>query len=219
MLKEDWGLIPYSEAWGRQRQVFDEMIAAKREGRHVAGRLIFCQHPHVYTLGKHGKEGNLLVSEELLRQSGVELFRIDRGGDITYHGPGQIVCYPIVDLETLHLGVKQYVWCLEEAVIDVCGAYGIAAGRVEGATGVWLDVGTVRERKICAIGIRASHFVTMHGLAFNVNTDLTYFQRINPCGFINKGVTSLSKELGHAVDIKEAEEALSKSLASRLSLT
>lgn len=204
-----WGMVPYKEAWERQTQLFNQVIEQKLKGEtYSAPTIIFCQHPHVYTLGKNGKRANLLVSEQQLLNSGAELFRIDRGGDITYHGPGQLVCYPILDLEALNLGVKQYVHCLEQAVIDVCRVYDVEAGRAEGATGVWLDVGTQRQRKICAIGIRASHFVTMHGLALNVNTDLRRFQLINPCGFTDKAVTSLSNELHLPIDIEQVEHRL-----------
>ena len=153
----------------------------------------FVEHPHVYTLGKSGKDANMLLGEAQLQAIGANALSYRQGGDITYHGPGQLVCYPILNLEDYHLGLKEYIHVLEEAVIQVCASYGIEAGRVKGATGVWLAIGTPRERKICAMGVRSSHFVTMHGLALNVNTDLRYFGYINPCGFINKGVTSLQR--------------------------
>ena len=157
-------------------------------------------------------------SEEQLKQIGAELFHIDRGGDITYHGPGQLVCYPILNLEDFRLGLKDYIHALEEAVIRVCASYGIESGRVAGATGVWLDTGTKNERKICAIGVRSSHFITMHGLALNVNTDLRYFSYIHPCGFINKGVTSISRELGHEVAMDEVRERLQNELHTCLNV-
>ena len=153
---ENWGVISYPEAWQRQTELFDELVNAKQEGRPYVNRIVFCQHPHVYTLGRHGKAANMLLSEEQLEHIGASLFHIDRGGDITYHGPGQLVCYPILNLEDFHLGLKEYLHLLEEAVIRVCASYGIEAGRVDGATGVWLETGTPRERKICAMGVRLS---------------------------------------------------------------
>lgn len=213
---ENWGIVPYAEAWNRQEQLFNELIEAKKDGQPYVNRIIFVQHPHVYTLGKSGKETNMLLNEKQLELLGAQLFHIDRGGDITYHGPEQLVCYPILNLEDYNLGLKSYIHLLEEAVIDVCKDYGIKAGRVEGATGVWLAIGTPAERKICAIGVRSSHFVTMHGLALNVNTDLRYFGYINPCGFINKGVTSIEKEVGHKVPFEEVVRKLEKAVLSLL---
>ena len=213
---ENWGIVPYAEAWNRQELLFDELIQAKKDGQPYVNRIIFVQHPHVYTLGKSGKEANMLLNEKQLELLGAQLFHIDRGGDITYHGPEQLVCYPILNLEDYNLGLKSYIHLLEEAVIDVCKDYGIEAGRVEGATGVWLAIGTPVERKICAIGVRSSHFVTMHGLALNVNTDLRYFGYINPCGFINKGVTSIEKEVGHKVPFEEVVRKLEKAVLSLL---
>lgn len=213
---ENWGIVPYEEAWNRQELLFDELIQAKKNGQPYVNRIIFVQHPHVYTLGKSGKEANMLLNEKQLELLGAQLFHIDRGGDITYHGPEQLVCYPILNLEDYNLGLKSYIHLLEEAVIDVCKDYGIEAGRVEGATGVWLAIGTPAERKICAIGVRSSHFVTMHGLALNVNTDLRYFGYINPCGFINKGVTSIEKEVGHKVPFEEVVRKLEKAILSLL---
>lgn len=209
---ENWGIVPYAEAWNRQEQLFNELIEAKKDGQPYVNRIIFVQHPHVYTLGKSGKEANMLLNEKQLELLGAQLFHIDRGGDITYHGPEQLVCYPILNLEDYNLGLKSYIHLLEEAVIDVCKDYGIEAGRVEGATGVWLAIDTPAERKICAIGVRSSHFVTMHGLALNVNTDLRYFGYINPCGFINKGVTSIEKEVGHKVPFEEVVRKLEKAI-------
>lgn len=215
---EDWELIPYADAWHRQTEYFDALVQAKQSGTVYENRIIMCQHPHVYTLGRSGKEANMLLSDEQLQRIGATLFHIDRGGDITYHGPGQLVCYPILNLEEFGLSLKGYVHLLEQAVIDVCAMYGIEAGRLEGATGVWLDGKTMRARKICAIGVRSSHFVTMHGLAFNVNTDLRYFSYINPCGFIDKGVTSLEKELGHEVDFAIVQRQLGERLMHLLGL-
>lgn len=213
----DWGLISYEEAWKKQTELFDALIAAKVAGQPYENIIIQCEHPHVYTLGKSGKENNMLLNEDQLRNIGATLFHIDRGGDITYHGPGQLVCYPIINLEDFDLGLKEYIRQLEEAVIRVCAHYGVTAGRMEKATGVWLDIDTPRARKICAIGVRSSRYVTMHGLAFNVNTDLRYFSYINPCGFIDKGVTSLQQELNREVDMKEAQLLLKQELEKLLS--
>ena len=213
---ENWKHIPYSEAWERQTELFDSIIKARREGQAYENRIIFCTHPHVYTIGKHGKQENMLISDDMLSRIGAEMFRIDRGGDITYHGPGQQVCYPILCLEDFKLGLKGYLHQLEEAVIRTCSHYGTKSGRVDGATGVWVDIGTPRERKICAMGVRSSHFATMHGLALNVNNDLGYFDYINPCGFTNKGVTSIEKETGVQVSMDEVRQILAEELLKLL---
>lgn len=217
MIVTDWNLIPYAEAWQRQTECFDTLVLAKQKGTAYENHIIFCEHPHVYTLGRSGKENNMLLSEAQLEKIGATLYHIDRGGDITYHGPGQLVCYPILNLEDFDLGLKEYVHLLEEAVIRVCASYGITAGRLEKATGVWLDGETARARKICAIGVRSSHYVTMHGLALNVNTDLRYFSYIHPCGFIDKGVTSLRQELGREVPMHEVKQRLEAELRELLS--
>lgn len=212
----DWNLIPYAEAWQRQTEWFDNLILAKQKGEDYENRIIMCEHPHVYTLGRSGKENNMLLTEAQLEKIGATLYHIDRGGDITYHGPGQLVCYPILNLEEFGLGLKEYVHVLEEAVIRVCESYGISAGRLEKATGVWLEGNTPRARKICAIGVRSSHFVTMHGLALNVNTDLRYFSYIHPCGFIDKGVTSLRQELGYDLSMSEVKQRLEAEIKALL---
>lgn len=204
----DWQLISYADAWQKQTELFNEIVRAKLAGERYTNNVITCEHPHVYTLGRSGKEQNMLLGETQLQKIGATLYHIDRGGDITYHGPGQIVCYPILNLEDYSLGLKEYVHLLEEAVINVCAHYGIKAGRLAGATGVWLDGETIRARKICAIGVRSSHYVTMHGLAFNVNTDLNYFHYINPCGFVDKGVTSIEKELNQKIDVEQTKSLL-----------
>ena len=204
----DWKTIEYTYAWELQTSIFEEVINAKLNGLPYVNQIIMCEHPHVYTLGRSGKDDNMLLNEEQLKEIDATLFHIDRGGDITYHGPGQLVCYPILNLEDYSLGLKEYVHMLEEAVIRVCELYGIKAGRLEKATGVWIDRDTSRARKICAIGVRCSRYVSMHGLAFNVNTDMRYFSYINPCGFIDKGVTSLSQELGYIVPIEEVKQRL-----------
>lgn len=212
----DWGVIPYEKAWKKQIEIFEALIAAKLAGSPYENQIIQCEHPHVYTLGKSGKENNMLLNEEQLQSIQATLYHIDRGGDITYHGPGQLVCYPILNLEDFNLGLKEYVRRLEEAVINVCGRYGVIAGRMEKATGVWLDADTSRARKICAIGVRSSRFVTMHGLAFNINSDLRYFSYINPCGFVDKGVTSLQQELKRKIDMDEAKAFLAEELEKAL---
>lgn len=192
----DLGTIAYAEAWEFQQKLFDKAIAQKKIKESTTQTLILCEHPHVITLGKHGNSNNLLLPTENLRKRGVEFFYTDRGGDITYHGPGQLVVYPIFDLDAFEIGLKSYIFKLEEVVIRLLNDYGIKAERMPGATGVWLETDSDKNaRKICAIGVRSSHFVTMHGLALNVNTDLSYFSLINPCGFIEKGVTSIQKEL------------------------
>lgn len=212
MIIEDWGEIRYKEAWDKQVVLFDALVKAKQNGTGYDNRIIFCEHPHVYTLGKNGKDQNMLINEQRMAMIGAELFHIDRGGDITYHGPGQQVCYPILNLADLNMGIKEYIHALEQIVINVCAAYGVAAERLDGAIGVWLDVGKPTARKICAIGVKCSHFITMHGLAFNINTDLTYFNHINPCGFVDKGVTSLAKELGHEVSMEEVKLKMVKEM-------
>mgnify|MGYP000437822313 CR=1 FL=1 len=204
----DLGRIEYEKALERQTIAFNALLEAKAQGRTGENRLFFCEHQPVLTIGKSGKDTNLLIPEEQLVQRGISFYHINRGGDITYHGPGQLVCYPILNLEEFHLGLKEYVHLLEEAVIRVCASYGIEAGRLEKATGVWLEGSTPRARKICAIGVRSSHYVTMHGLALNVNTDLRYFSYIHPCGFIDKGVTSLRQELKHEVPMDEVKQRL-----------
>ena len=209
LITEDWGLIDYAHAWERQETLFNQRLEQKVTGElETVDRIIFCEHPHVYTLGRSGKANNLLISEQQLQLIGASFFHIDRGGDITYHGPGQLVCYPILDLERYSLGLKEYIYLLEEAVILLCASYGIQATRMEKATGVWLDIDIPRARKICAIGVRSSRYVTMHGLALNVNTDLRYFSYINPCGFIDKGVTSLAQELKTLVPMEEVKHRL-----------
>lgn len=208
----DLGRIEYEKALERQTVAFNALLEAKAQGRTGENRLFFCEHQPVLTIGKSGKDTNLLIPEEQLVQRGISFYHINRGGDITYHGPGQLVCYPILNLEEFHLGLKEYVHLLEEAVIRVCASYGIEAGRLEKATGVWLEGSTPRARKICAIGVRSSHYVTMHGLALNVNTDLRYFSYIHPCGFIDKGVTSLRQELKHDVPMDEVKQRLEEEL-------
>jgi len=207
----DLGVKDYKETWDYQRDIhvkLTEMKTGKSTDK-IRQQLIFVEHPHVYTLGKSGKENNLLVNPEYLKSLGATFYRIDRGGDITYHGPGQLVGYPILDLDALGMGVKQYILALEQTIIDALRDYDMMAGTMEGATGVWLE-GDIpdRSRKICAIGVRVSRGVTMHGFALNVNTDLNYFNHINPCGFSDRVVTSMEKELGCKTDMQEVKEKL-----------
>jgi len=208
----DWGLTDYNEAWAKQEELFNGSIERKRQDLPTDNYLVFCEHPHVYTLGKSGDEHNLLLNYIQLQANDAVFVRTNRGGDITYHGPGQVVGYPIFDLANFNLGLKQYIHRVEEAIINTLALYNIPSTRLEGATGVWLDVGLPTCRKICAIGVRSSRFVTMHGFALNVNTDLTYFGHINPCGFIDKGVTSMEKELGGKVDMDELKTTLRNEL-------
>ncbi len=225
ILYKDLGLMGYSECWDYQRLLFERMLAAKAGDAEVraqiereAGWLLLVEHNPVYTLGKSGKDENMLVSESYLRSIGAEFFHIDRGGDVTFHGPGQVVGYPILDLERIGIGLRDYIDALEGAVIDLCREWGIEAGRVAGASGVWIEGDSPRARKICAIGVRSSRYVTMHGFALNVNTDLRYFSHINPCGFVDRGVTSLRKELGHEVDMELVKSQIVKHLSEKLKI-
>ncbi len=208
---QDIGLKDYKEAWDYQEKIFRTLVLAKSgsvegspdSGETPEGHLVFVEHPHVYTLGKSGSENNLLIDYIQLRAKEAQFFHTDRGGDITYHGPGQIVGYPIFDLDRLGIGLKEYIGGLEEAVIQTIATFGLIGSRLHGATGVWLDPEKAgKARKICAIGVKASRYITMHGFAFNVNTDLSYFNYINPCGFTDRGVTSLELELGDKQDIE-----------------
>ena len=191
------GLIEYQEAWDYQENLFKQLMDAKLAGVPTPNYLLFCEHPHVYTLGKSGSINNLLINNRQLQEKNVNFVKTNRGGDITYHGPGQIVGYPILNLENFGLGIRDYVGFLEESIIKVLVDFDLKGERLPGATGVWLDPGVPgKTRKICAIGVKASRFITMHGFAFNVNTDLRFFNYINPCGFTDKSVTSLQKEHG-----------------------
>lgn len=207
MIYEDLKTIQYGDAWDYQQQLFAEALACKDKGIRPENHLLFCEHPHTITIGKHGKQENLLFQESYLKEKGVSLFQIDRGGDITYHGPGQLVGYPIFDLESYGIGLRQYIFNVEEIIIRLLQSYNIQSERLDGAAGVWIDT-TIpsKTRKIAAIGVRSSRFVTMHGFALNVNTDLSFFSLINPCGFVDKGVTSMEKELGYRVDMEEVKE-------------
>lgn len=232
---EDLGKIRYKEAWDYQEKIFQKLIKAKalksekrkiellqtsfteynneRSDATLAKQyILFCEHDNVYTLGKSGNRQNLLIARNICESRGIDLHEIDRGGDITYHGPGQIVVYPIIDLEEFNIGIKSYISMLEDVVVETLKSFGINGEKDGKAMGVWLDAGnSIKARKICAIGVKASRYITMHGLALNVNTDLSYFDYINPCGFTDRGVTSMEKELNRKVDLKEVSEIMRSS--------
>ena len=217
---EDWGLLDYQKAWDKQEEVFANTIAIKTKNRNqpeneelTPNFLNFVEHPHVYTLGKSGKPENLLLDENGLKEKKAVYYKINRGGDITYHGPGQIVGYPILDLDNFFTDIHLYLRTLEEAVILTLKDYGIEAGRYSGFTGVWIDADNNKARKICAMGVRCSRWVTMHGFAFNVNVDLDYFKNIVPCGIDDKDVTSIERELGRKVDMEEVKKILKNHIA------
>jgi lipoyl(octanoyl) transferase len=218
----DLGLIDYKQAWDYQEKIFNEVVQVKSGNRilpadtqqQTNNYLLFCEHPHVYTLGKSGDQQHLLINEQQLKEKKASYYKINRGGDITYHGPGQIVGYPILDLDNFFTDIHKYLRFLEEMVIRTLAEYDIKSGRSKGETGVWLDVeDPSKARKICAMGVRASRWVTMHGFAFNVNVDLDYFGNIVPCGITDKAVTSLGKELGRKVNEEEVKQKLKKHFA------
>lgn len=216
---QDLGNKDYKETWDYQEELFKEIVDVKLEKRdhpelETLNYFVFVEHPHVYTLGKSGDISNLLLSEKQLEAKGATFYKINRGGDITYHGPGQIVGYPILDLENFFTDIHKYLRFLEEAIILTLAEYNISGTRSEGETGVWLDVGTPFARKICAMGVRASRWVTMHGFALNVNANLGYFDNIIPCGIKGKAVTSMHVELGKAIDEDEVKEKIIKHFAS-----
>lgn len=210
----DLGIIDYKNAWDHQEQLVQEIIEYKlsnKETENYQQHILFCEHPHVYTLGKSGNENNLLINVLKLQTIDAAFYHTNRGGDITYHGPGQIVGYPILDIMALFKGVKKYIWLMEEAIIETLKQFDIETNRLDGATGVWITHhGPLR--KICAIGVRVTRGISMHGFALNVNTDLKYFQYINPCGFQDKGVTSIEKELGYKVDFEFVKKELKQNL-------
>lgn len=217
---QDWGLIDYKEAWDRQELYFNKTLSIKSENRinntsvATENYLVFCEHPHVYTLGKSGKPENLLLDDAGLSEVSATYYKINRGGDITYHGPGQIVGYPILDLDYFFTDIHKYLRFLEDAIINTLKKYGIESGRIDGLTGVWIDYNDMsKARKICAMGVRCSRWVTMHGFAFNVNTDLDYFKNIIPCGIDDKDVTSMEKELGKKIDFEEVKSILKNEIA------
>lgn len=214
----DLGRKAYKECWDYQQALFDDLLTRKNSTHTAAGYLLLVEHPAVYTLGKSGHAENILVSEDFLRSRGAEYYHIDRGGDITFHGEGQLVGYPILDLEKVGVGLREYIESIEEAVIRTVAEYGIEAGRLSGASGVWIcDEGTA-PRKICAIGVRSSRFVTMHGFALNVSTDLEWFSYINPCGFADRGVTSMVRETGREILLDEVKNLVVKHLSEILNV-
>ncbi len=229
---QNWGLIDYKEAWDKQQALFDGTVKQKMILREKAlaatggddieditpNYLIFCQHPHVYTLGNSGHPENLLLDDASLKAKDATYYKINRGGDITYHGPGQIVCYPILDLDNFFTDIHLYLRKLEEAVILTLADYGLTAGRYTGYTGVWFDADNARARKICAMGVRCSRWVTMHGLALNVNADLNYFKNIVPCGIDDKAVTTMQNELGKVVDVDEVQTKLQQHIAEQFDM-
>lgn len=222
---QDWGLTDYREAWDQQEALFLKTVALKMGNRTdntdlpTPNYLVFVEHPHVYTSGKSGNLEHLLLDEEGLQSKEATFHQINRGGDVTYHGPGQIVGYPILDLDNFFTDIHLYLRMLEEAVILTLADYGIVAGRLEGLTGVWLDPDNKHARKICALGVRCSRWVTMHGFALNVNTDLSYFGNIVPCGIQDKGVTSIAKELGKEMNIEEVKQVLLSHLVNLFGMT
>ena len=205
----DLGNISYSEALVKQEELFGAVLA----GDLTRETILLCEHKHVYTMGKSGDEGNMLINQQMMDKIGAEFYKTNRGGDVTYHGPGQIVVYPILNLRKYSLSLRSYIELLEQAVIDTIGKWGIVGERVEGATGVWID----GMRKICAVGVKASRDTTMHGLALNVTTDLKYFDYINPCGFTDKKVTSVASEIGYDGDMIELYEMVKRELCEKLS--
>lgn len=213
---QNWGTLPYAKAWERQESLFKQIIEVKLRNRNAEPEapiptpnyLIICEHPHVYTLGKSGKNTHLLKNKEWLATNDIDFFETDRGGDITYHGPGQLVVYPILDLDNFFTDIHKYLRCMEQAVIDTLSDFSIQADRYEGYTGVWIEPYILNARKICAMGVRASRWVTMHGLALNVNADVNYFNHIIPCGIADKAVTSMQLELKKHIDTAQVAHAL-----------
>jgi lipoyl(octanoyl) transferase len=212
----DLKLIEYKQAWDLQEALLNRIDTVKLANRGLAedskkvteNFLLFCQHPHVYTLGKSGDESNLLLQESFLSTINATYFKTNRGGDITYHGPGQLVGYPILDLENFYTDIHLYLRMLEEAIIKTCEGYGLVAGRIDGLTGVWINPTQEDARKICAMGVKASRWISMHGFALNVNTDLSYFSHIVPCGIATRGVTSLQQELGQEMDFQAVSDTV-----------
>ncbi|MFM9837046.1 MAG: lipoyl(octanoyl) transferase LipB [Cyclobacteriaceae bacterium] len=224
----DLGLIDYQQAWDYQTDLFNKILEVKKQNRDLPNNgqlvtsnyLIFCEHPHVYTLGKSGEEKNLLIKKEDLHTIQASYYPINRGGDITYHGPGQLVAYPVIDMENFFTDIHQYMRLLEEAVIQALAEFGVASGRIKGLTGVWIDYENEwTTRKICALGVKTSRWVTMHGLALNVNIDLSYFKHIVPCGIDNKAVTSLEKELGKPANMELVKLRMKEKIASLFGMT
>lgn len=215
---QDIGLIEYKKAWVFQEEIFNKILLVKSKNRNegtsikTENHLIFCEHPHVYTLGNSGNKENLLVNEDYLKSRGASFYKTNRGGDITYHGPGQIVGYPIFDLDNFFNDIGKYLRLLEESIILTIKEYGLVGERSKGETGVWINVGKTNARKICALGVKTSRWVSMHGFAFNINTDLSYFDNIIPCGINDKQVTSLEKELGEKINLEKVKKQLKSNI-------
>lgn len=222
VIVKDWGTIEYGSAWEEQEQYMKRGLDVKSARFHdpsktsapITHYLFLCQHPHVYTLGKSGVAENLLINDQRMKDLQVSFYKTNRGGDITYHGPGQMVAYPVLDLEQFYTDLGRYMRSLEEVIILTLAEFGITAGRLSGSTGVWLDPETEQARKICAMGVRSSRWITMHGLALNVNTDLQFFNHIVPCGIVDKGVTSMEKELGSKVDEEDVKRIFLEKFAA-----
>jgi len=217
---QDLGLISYNRALEAQLKIFDELCSAKKNKIKPSAKqhVFFCEHTHVYTLGKSGNHHNILIGKEKLKEIGAEIVRVDRGGDITYHGPGQIVCYPVLDLEFFRIGIKDYVYALEETVIDLLKEYEISGTTIAGAPGVWLSADLPGKTKICSVGIKVSRNISMHGIALNVNTDLNYFNYINPCGFTSGIMTSIENEKRTRYDIGVLKRQLMVNLKRKLDI-
>lgn len=207
--KIDFGLSDYRIIWEKQKELFESLLDNKKKKKEILTEyLLFGEHNPVYTLGFHGDKGNMLINESTLLNNGVECIRIERGGDITYHAPGQLIVYPIIDLERYGFGIKDYMNFLEDCVIELLDEYGILGKKNDNAIGIWIDSKTPRERKICAMGVRCRRFITMHGLALNVNIDLSGFSAINPCGFVDKGVTSVVNEIHTKINFEKLKKRL-----------
>jgi lipoyl(octanoyl) transferase len=218
VILHDLGLMDYEAVWQLQKDIFNQSIEEKIQGKIPQQHLLVCEHPHVYTFGKSANQENLLLSEAELKNKEISVYDIERGGDITYHGPGQLVVYPIFDLEQLNIGVKKFVFNIEQSIINVLQNYGISCERIDDRIGIWLDKGKSNERKIAAIGIKCSRHISMHGLALNVNTDLSLFNNIIPCGIVDKGVTSIKNELGREISMVDIKNEMIKEFSSNFEI-
>lgn len=218
VILHDLGLMDYEEVWQLQKDIFNQSIEEKIQGKIPQQHLLVCEHPHVYTFGKSANQENLLLSEAELKNKEISVYDIERGGDITYHGPGQLVVYPIFDLEQLNIGVKKFVFNIEQSIINVLQNHGISCERIDDRIGIWLDKGKPNERKIAAIGIKCSRHISMHGLALNVNTDLSLFKNIIPCGIADKGVTSIKNELGREISMVDIKNEMVKEFSANFEI-
>jgi lipoyl(octanoyl) transferase len=218
VILHDLGLMDYEAVWQLQKDIFNQSIEEKIQGKIPQQHLLVCEHPHVYTFGKSANQENLLLSEAELKNKEISVYDIERGGDITYHGPGQLVVYPIFDLEQLNIGVKKFVFNIEQSIINVLQNYGISCERIDDRIGIWLDKGKSNERKIAAIGIKCSRHISMHGLALNVNTDLSLFNNIIPCGIVDKGVTSIKNELGREISMVDIKNEMIREFSANFEI-